>query len=309
MRALQQHSFRGPRDLRLVTDVPVPTPGPGEVLIRVTAAGVNLADVTQTYGRYGGGPQPPYLAGFEGAGEIVALGPGTTGFTVGDHVIGTGYGAFAEYQVLSDATPVPPGWDDEQALGLMLNWGTAVAALKPLGRLAAGETVLIPAAAGGVGQAAVRAAVHYGATVLATASPAKHDVVRALGAEIVDVRDQRDVDLVLESIGGDTFAASLAAARPFTGRVVVYGLASGEAAVTNHQLVFDHPVQVVGLHIGRLRTDAPDLFAAVVSELETLRAAGVLTPGTPTVHDLADGPEALQRLETRRTIGKLALKP
>ncbi|MED4755667.1 alcohol dehydrogenase catalytic domain-containing protein, partial [Brevibacillus choshinensis] len=79
MHALQQTSFKGPKDMRLITDVPVPTPGPGEVLIRVTAAGVNFADVMQTYGTYHGGPQAPYLAGFEAAGEIVALGEGVTG--------------------------------------------------------------------------------------------------------------------------------------------------------------------------------------------------------------------------------------
>jgi NADPH2:quinone reductase len=122
--------------------------------------------------------------------------------------------------------PVPAGWADEQALGLVTNWATALAALKPLGRIATGETVLIHAAAGGVGQAAVRMAKHYGATVIATASPDKHQVVRALGADhVIDYRsadvaadvlrltDGRGADLVLESVGGDTFRASLAAAK------------------------------------------------------------------------------------------------
>src|SRR5919109_1239082 len=180
MRALQQTSLTGPRAMRLI-DAPIPTPRPGEVLIRVTAAGVNFADAMQTRGTYVGGPQAPYIAGVEAAGEIVALGHRVNGLERGAHVIGTGYGAFAEYMVLPAAAvaPVPAGWTDEQALGLVLNWATALAALKPMGRIAAGETVLIHAAAGGVGQAAVRMARHYGATVIATASRDKHVAVQA----------------------------------------------------------------------------------------------------------------------------------
>ena len=324
MRALRQTSWQGPRDMRLVTGVPVPTPGPGEVLVRVTAAGLNFADVSRSHGTYHGGPTPPYVAGIEAAGEVVATGEAVTSLSVGDHVVGTGAGAFAEYMVLPEttATPVPAGWRDEEALGLILNWATALAALKPLGRLAAGETVLIHAAAGGLGQAAVSLARHYGATVIATASAGKHEVVRALGAD--HVLDYREVDvaaevrrrtggagadLVLESVGGATFGASLAAARRVSGRVVVYGLAGGEASVSNWDLVFTHQVQVIGLHIGVLRQHAPHTYAALLDELSALRAAGVLTPGRPVVYDLADGPKALAELAAGTTVGKLALRP
>jgi NADPH2:quinone reductase len=310
--------------MRLITDAPVPAPDPGEVLIRITAAGVNFADVMQTRGAYVGGPQAPYIAGFEAAGEIVALGPGVTGLEPGDHVIGTGYGAFAEHMVLPTAAvaPVPAGWTDEQALGLVLNWATALAALEPMGRLSAGETVLIHAAAGGVGQAAVRMARHRGATVLATASPDKHEAVRELGADhVIDYRrvdvaaevlrltDGAGADLVLESVGGDTFRASLAATRRITGRVVVYGVAGGEASISNRELNFTHPIHVIGLHIGILAQAAPRLFAELMDELAALIAAGAYPPGQPTVHDLADGPKVLAELEARATVGKLALRP
>ena len=107
----------------------------------------------------------------------------------GAHVIGVAVsgGAFAEYMVLAAAAtvPVPAGWADEEALGLLVNWPTALAALRPLGGVSAGQTVLIHAAAGGTGQAAVKIAKHFGATVIATASPGKHEVVRALGADHV----------------------------------------------------------------------------------------------------------------------------
>jgi hypothetical protein len=114
MRALQQTSLNGPQDLRLITDAPVPSPGPGEVLIRVTAAGVNFVDSSQARGTFAGGPQPPYLAGIEGAGEVTAVGEGVTDLEPGAHVIGVGVngGAFAEYMVLpaAGAVPVPAGW-------------------------------------------------------------------------------------------------------------------------------------------------------------------------------------------------------
>src|SRR3954462_8692081 len=123
MRALQQTSLQGPRDTRLITDAPVPKPGRGEVLIRVTAAGVNFADISRAYGTFLGGPQPPYLAGFEAAGEVVAIGEAVSSPRPGARVIGVGGGAFAEYMVLpaAAALPVPDGWSAEQALGLVVN--------------------------------------------------------------------------------------------------------------------------------------------------------------------------------------------
>jgi NADPH2:quinone reductase len=326
MRALQQTSLNGPQDLRLITGAPVPVPAPGEILVRVTAAGVNFGDISQAHGTFGGGPQPPYLAGFEAVGEITAVGEAVSGLEPGARVIGVGIGcgAFAEYTALPAAAvmPVPAGWADEQALGLVVNWPTALAALKPLGQIAAGQTVLIHAAAGGTGQAAVKMARHYGATVIATASPGKHDTVRALGAdhvldsrsadlaaEVLRLTGGTGADLVLESAGGGALGASLAAARRVTGRVVVYGMAGGEAAITNWELVYKHQIHLIGLNIGVLIQAAPQIFGELMGELYALIAAGVLTPGQPTAYELADGPKALTELETRATIGKLALLP
>jgi NADPH2:quinone reductase len=326
MRALQQTSWNGPRDLHLVTGVPVPGPGPGEVLIRVSAAGVNFVDVSQARGTFAGGPQPPYLAGIEGVGEVTAVGEGVRDVEPGGHVIGVTVsgGAFAEYMVLAAAAtvPVPAGWADEETLGLLVNWPTALAALRPLGGVSAGQTVLIHAAAGGTGQAAVKIAKHFGATVIATASPAKHEVVRALGAdhvidsrggdiaaEVLRLTGGAGADLVLESAGGATLGASLAAAKRVTGRVVVYGVAGGEAAITNWELVYKHQIHLIGLNIGTLIQATPQIFGEVMGELFGLLAAGVLGPGQPTVYELAEGPKALAELEARATVGKLALLP
>jgi NADPH2:quinone reductase len=324
MRALEQTSLQGPQDLRLITDAPTPSPGQGEVLIRVAAAGVNFADISKACGTFLGGPRPPYLAGFEAAGEVVSAGQGVTDPRPGTHVVGVGDGAFAEFMVLpaAAAMPVPAGWTPEQALGLVVNRPTALAALTPLGNLAAGETVLVHAAAGATGQAAVTMAKHYGATVIATASPGKHETVLALGADHVldsldgDLAEQvlrltggAGADLVLESAGGDTFTASLAAAKRVTGRVVVYGAAGGEATVSNWELVYRHQVHVIGFNIGVLIQAAPRIFGEIMGELSALVAEGVLTPGRPTAYDLADGPKALAELAARATVGKLALRP
>ncbi|NIK59910.1 NADPH:quinone oxidoreductase family protein [Kribbella shirazensis] len=324
MRALVQASLDGPEAMQVVGDAAVPVAGAGEVLVRVGVAGVNFADVMQTRGTYDGGPRPPYVAGFEAVGEVVALGDGVTDVAVGDHVIGTGYGAFAEFMVMAanGVVPVPVGWKDEEALGLVLNWATAQVSLRQLGRLAAGDTVLIQAAAGGVGQAAVRIAKYYGATVIGTASASKHDVVRRLGADhVIDYRDSdlvaevrrltggRGVDIVLESVGGDTFRHSVEVARRVTGKVVVIGVAGGESSISNWELNFTHPVHVIGQHLTSTIQHAPDLFAEVLEELGQLIKAGAYPPGSPTVYDLADGPKVLAELESRATVGKLALRP
>jgi NADPH:quinone reductase len=211
------------------------------------------------------------LAGIEGAGEVTAVGEGVTNLEPGAHVIGVGIGggAFAEYMVLpaAAAVSVPAGWADEQALGLVVSWPTALAALKPLGCIAAGQTVLIHAAAGGTGQAAVKMAKHYGATVIATASPGKHDVVWAQGADyVIDSRGAdlaakvlrltggAGADLVLESVGGATLDASLAATKRITGLVVVYGVVGGEAAITNIRWRSHRAILLV-------RPDPPGAFA------------------------------------------------
>jgi NADPH:quinone reductase len=326
MRALQQTSAHGPHDLRPITDAPVPEPGPGGVLLRVTAAGVNFVDVSQAHGTFAGGPCPPYVAGIEAAGEVVAVGDGVTDPEPGAHVVGVaiGGGAFAEYVALPAMTTVavPPGWTDRQALGLVVSRPTAVAALVPLGGISPGQTVLIHAAAGATGQDAVVVAKHHGATVIAVASAGKHDTVRALGAdhvldarspdlaaEIRRVTDGAGVDLVLDAVGGATLAVSLAVAKPVTGRVVVYGVAGGDASLSAWGLVYSHQVHVIGLNVGILARAAPQIFGEVMGEVFRLVALGVLPPARPTEYALADGPRALAELATRATVGRLALVP
>jgi NADPH2:quinone reductase len=182
--------------------------------------------------------------------------------------------------------------------------------------------VLIQAAAGATGQAAVVVAKHLGARVIAAASPSKHEAVRALGADhILDSRSDdlaaqvlkltrsSGADLVLESSGGATLKMSLAAARRVTGRVVVLGLPGGEAAISNWELVYQHQVHVIGFNLGALIEASPEIFGQVMGELSGLIASGVVTPTRTTAYDLADGAKALADLESRATLGKLAVLP
>jgi NADPH:quinone reductase len=324
MRALRQLSLDGPADMELV-EAPVPSPGPGEVLIRVAAAGVNVADLSRAHGTFGDdGPRPPFPAGFEAAGEVVAHGAAVTAPAIGARVVGVGEGAFAEYTVLpaAAAMPVPPGWTARQAPGLAVNWPTALAVVGPLGGVTAGQTVLVHAAAGATGRAAAVVARHRGARVIGAASRDKHAAVLARGADhVVDSRaddlaaevlaltDGAGVDVVLESAGGPTFAASLAVAKRVTGRVVVLGLPGGDAALTNRDLVYRHQVHVVGFNLGVLIRAAPQVFGEVMGELSALVDRGVIRPEEPTAYALADGRKALADLEARATTGKLVLVP
>jgi NADPH2:quinone reductase len=260
------------------------------------------------------------VAGFEAAGEVVGIGEGVEHPKVGAHVIGAGPGAFAEYMVLpaAAAMPLPQGWSAQQALGLVVNWPTALAALK-LGRLTADDTVLIHAAAGATGQAAVTLAKHRGARVIATASPSKHADVRAdhildsrdgdLAGAVLELTGGRGADLVIESAGGATFNASLAATKRVTGRMVVIGLAGGDATISNWDLVYKHQIQLIGFNLGTLIQVAPQIVGEVMGELGGLIAAGVVSATRATTYALADGPKALSDLESRATTGKLALLP
>lgn len=308
MRALQQRSLDGPRGLRL-TEVPTPRPGPGEVLIRVAAAGVNFVDVSRARGTFGDNPQPPFIAGFEAVGEVVAVGDGVE---LSGVVACAGPGAFAEYMIAPAraAMPIPPGWSAEGALGLVVNWPTALAALE-LGRLAAGETVLIEAAAGATGQAAIAIARRRGARVIAAASKP------VIADHVIDsrqpfqhlVRELGGADVVLHSSGGEMFEDSLACAKRVTGRVVVIGLAGGNASITNWDLVYKHQLQLIGFNLGAVIQHAPQLFGKAMGELVGLIQQGVVTPAQPKRYALGDGALALADLESRATTGKLALIP
>ncbi|MFF8601353.1 NADP-dependent oxidoreductase [Streptomyces sp. NPDC015232] len=228
MRAISQDRPGAP-DVLTVVRVPRPEPGRGEILVRVRAAGVNPADwKTRERGMFATGATPPFVLGFDVAGTVAAVGPGVTIFRPGDEVFGMPRfpypaGAYAEY-VAAPArhfAPRPHGLDAVRAGALPLAALTAWQALVDTARVRPGQRVLIHAAAGGVGHLAVQIAKARGAHVIATASAAKHALLRALGAdEPVDYQTQdvattvRDVDVVLDTVGGPNWTRSLRTLRP-----------------------------------------------------------------------------------------------
>ncbi|HJW10967.1 MAG TPA: zinc-binding dehydrogenase, partial [Albitalea sp.] len=317
MRAIEVSGYDGPDAMRMV-ERPVPRPLPGEVLIKVLAAGVNFADSMQARGTYVGGPVPPYAAGFEACGEIVGLGEGDIRWPIGAKVIAFGQGSFAEYMTSNAMTllALPEGWSPAQGAALGANWLTAYAAVKLVADVKPGQTVLIHAAAGGVGQAAVRLAKHFGARVFATASTyEKLKIAKQLGADelinyieqdfVSEVKKRTDghgVDVILESAGGEIFRRNFEAVVPY-GKIIVYGVSGGSASIDNVDLLFKHPVQLIGLNMAIQRQFMQQIFPM----LGELIASKVIAPSEPSRHPLKDAAKLVADIEARKTSGKHVL--
>jgi NADPH2:quinone reductase len=332
----------GDSDVLEVADRERPDPGPGEVRIAVEAAGVNFADVMQRRGHYHGGPEPTYVPGMEAAGTIDAVGEGVER-EVGERVVATtGRGGYADYAV-ADADSlfaVPESLSFEEAAGFPVQFLTAHSALHEWGGLEEGERVLVHAAAGGVGTAAVQLASAAGAEVFGTASTdEKLELAERLGCdhpinyeetdfrEVVEEKTDGEseeprssnasgegsdpragVDLVLDGVGGDTFSRSLDALSHF-GRVVAYGAASGEPGrVETTRLLFEN-VSVVGFHLGQALARDPQRVLTAVPELQEMLAGGDLEVVVGATFPLEDADEAHAAIENRETVGKVALRP
>ena len=231
MRAVVITNHGDPSVLR-VEQRPDPAPGPGQVRVDVHAAGLNFADVMARMGLYPDAPKPPVVVGYEVAGVVGAVGEGVGGVGEGDRVLaGTRFGGQAEQVVVAarDVVPLPESLSFAQGAAVPVNYTTAWAALVTYGNVQEGERVLIHAAAGGVGIAATQIAKRRGATVLGTASPGKHDAIRANGVDEAygyDLPASLDkVDVVLDAIGGASFKRSYDLLRP-GGRLVAFGASS-----------------------------------------------------------------------------------
>jgi NADPH:quinone reductase-like Zn-dependent oxidoreductase len=308
MKAVRQEEVGGPEVLRLV-EVERPEPGPTEVLVRVRAAGVNPTD-WKFRARGGWVGTPPFVLGWDVSGVVEALGPGAALLRPGDEVFGmlrypTGHGAYAEYVVAPARTFVrkPPSLDFVRAAAVPLAGLTAWQALVDTAGLEAGQRVLVHAAAGGVGHLAVQLAKARGAYVLGTASAAKHEFVRSLGAdEVIDYRAvdfaeaAGEVDVVLDTIGGEYGLRSLATLR--IGGVLV-------------SLVLSQPGEGLAEAAAErgVRTESilvePDHTA--LSALADLLAEGRLKVHVEQTFPLADAAKAHELGETGRVTGKLVL--
>jgi NADPH:quinone reductase-like Zn-dependent oxidoreductase len=232
----------GGYDVLRVEERPDPPVGPGEVRIAVRAAGINFADTMARVGLYPDAPKPPCVLGYEVAGEIESVGEGVSEFQVGDRVVGgTRFGGQAELVTIPEAQAfaLPDGLSFEQGAAIPVNYGTAYAALILMGSLREGDRVLIHAAAGGVGISATQIARNAGAEIFGTASPSKHEAIRAQGvAHPLDYRSQdfeaetkritggEGVDLVIDALGPTSFRKDYRLLRS-GGRLVMYGLSEG----------------------------------------------------------------------------------
>jgi NADPH:quinone reductase len=311
--------------MRLVTG-PVPTPGPGEVLVRVLAAGVNRPDLQQRMGRYPPPPDANPVLGLEVAGEVVAVGDAGTRWQLGDHVTAlTNGGGYAEYCTVpaAQALPWPHGYDAVRAAGLAENYFTVWANLFMLGRLVASEAVLIHGGTSGIGTTAIQLAKAYGATVYATAgSDEKVAACRRLGAdgafnhrsqdfltEIEAATGGRGVDLVLDMVGAPYFRRNLRCLAP-DGRLVLIAFLGG-AKLEAFDLV---PIMIKRLTVtgSTMRPRSPAQKAAIAQALSAqvwpLLDAGRCAPLIHRVFPLAEAGAAHALMESSAHIGKIVLK-
>ncbi|MFD3595224.1 type I polyketide synthase [Nocardia sp. NPDC058640] len=302
-------------DNMILTPQPEVEPlGPGQVRIAVRAAGVNFRDVLIVLGMY---PIPDTAIGGEGAGVIVDIAPDVTDFTVGDRVMGIFTGVSAT--VVADQRTVieiPAGWSFEDAAAAPIVFATAYYSLVDLAQVRAGESLLIHAATGGVGMAAVQLARHLGLDLYVTASPGKWDVLRANGfaderignTRTTDFKDKflevtagRGVDVVLDSLAGDKVDASLDLL-PRGGRFIEMGLTDLRDA---DEIAQTHPGVRYQNFI--LMEAGPDRLHEILTELRTLFESGVLQPLPVTRWDVRRAPEAFRQLSQARHVGKYVL--
>lgn len=322
MRAIEASAY-GDSEVLELTERDRPEPGPGEVRIEVEAAGVNFADIMQRRGHYHGGPEPPFVPGLEVAGVVDAVGDGVDR-EVGERVVSmVDNGGYAEYAVADAASllPIPDGLSVEEAAGFPVQFLTARNCLHEWGGLEEGESVLVHAAAGGVGTAAVQLAREAGAEVFGTASSAaKLDRAAELGCDhpinyettdfvtIIEEHTDHGVDLVLDGVGGETSARSLDALAPF-GRMVVYGAASGTPGELPTDDILFRNHRIVGYHLGRVLRHRPMEVLGAVPELAELLATGALEVQLDRVFELTDAADAHEYIERRQSIGKVVLAP
>jgi NADPH2:quinone reductase len=285
-----------PRVVMSLNEVPAPQPVAGQLLVRVLGAAANFPDVLMCRGLYQVKPPLPFTPGVELCGEVVALGPGDTDFATGDRVIGSSVlpaGGFGEFALMdaSRTFSAPDVLDDAEAASFYIGYQTGWFGLHRRAHLQPGETLLVHAAAGGVGSGAVQLGKTIGARVIGVVrGPEKAEVARRLGADVTvdrhsedfvevvkDVTQGRGADVVYEPVAGDAYQRSTNCIA-FEGRILVVGFAGGEiqSAALNHALVKNY--SIVGLHWGLYAKKNPALMRLCHEELSKLAADGRSSP-------------------------------
>ena len=314
MKAIQITEFGGPEVMHLV-DLPDPIAGPDQVLINVSAIGLNFADTVQIRNQYVTQQKLPLIPGL----EVVGTTP------EGKRVLASiSEGAYAQKVVAhkSAAIEIPEGVSDEAALAMLVQGTTAWHILKTFGHLVPGESVVVHAGAGGVGSVAIQLAKMWGARVIAvTSSDEKSALAKSLGADVtidaksanltkamLDANNGKPVDLALEMVGGKTFDASLEVLAPF-GRVIVYGMASGEMATpVNSISLLGSNKTITGFWLGHC-FGKKELLDDVIAQLFILIQNGKLKPIIGATFPLSKAGEAHKAIVGRGTTGKITLNP
>jgi NADPH2:quinone reductase len=324
MRAVVCKAF-GPPETLVVEDLPSPSPGPGEAVISVKAAGVNFPDLLIIQNRYQFKPALPFSPGSEVAGVVKAVGAGVTQWKPGDAVTAfTIYGGFAE-EVRIDAArllPLPEGMSFAIGAAFGLAYATSDHALRDRGELRAGERLLVLGAAGGVGIAAIEIGKALGAHVIACASSEeKLEICRQHGADSTinyateDLRERvtaltggRGIDVVYDPVGG-RYTESALRSLAWRGRLLVVGFASGEIPKMPLNLPLLKGCSIVGVFWGEFSRREPDRYAEAMRGLGRLFAGGALNPHISATLPLERAPEALRLMADRGVTGKLVLIP
>jgi len=321
----------GPEVLQWVED-DVPAPGPGQVSVKILAAGVAYADILMRHGLYPGVPKFPFSPGYDIVGDIDALGQGVTNLRVGQRVAAlTMIGGYSRFTNVPAAhlVPVPDGLDPAEAVSLILNYVTAYQMLHRVAQLRSGQRLLVHSAAGGVGTATLQLGKIAGLDMFGTASKPKHPLLTDLGAVPIDYRTDNFVDrirqlapegldCVLDPIGGTNWWKSYRCLRR-GGSLVCFG---AQAAVTEGKSAAVRGFVMLGLmkllpdgkkaswyNVKLLRDKRPDWFREDLSRLFELLAARQIRPVIATRLPLRDAPRANEMLENAKVSGKLVLLP
>jgi NADPH2:quinone reductase len=313
MKAMQITAFGGPESMHLI-DLAEPVPGPGQELIEVTSIGINYADTHQTENSYLSPQKLPLVPGIE-----------VVGIANGRRVLApVESGGYAQKAIAHSAAmiEIPVGVSDEQALCMLVQGSTAWHILKTVGHLQKGESVVIHAAAGGVGTIAIQLAKMWGAKVIAVASSeSKRALAKSLGADFVIDADQdklkdaileanggKPVNLVLEMVGGKTFDVSLEVLAPF-GRLITFGMASRTAPTPIHPgVLMGGSKTITGFWLAHC-FGKKELLNDVITELFSLVIEGKLKPVIGATFGLSQATAAHQAMLARETTGKITLNP
>jgi len=324
MRVAQFNEFGGPQALR-IEEVPEPSPGPGEILIKATAVGLNFFDTLMLRDKYQVSPPLPFSPGAEIAGPIEALGEGVTGFEVGQRVVAFIGGNGCRERLVTkakNAIPIPDGVSDEVAAGIVITYGTALHALKDRANLQPEESVAVLGAAGGAGVAAVEIAKLMGARVIAVASSEEklafakaHGADEGVNYSDVDLKKKlkeltlpKGVDVLYDCVGGSAAEPSLRA-MAWEGRYLVLGFASGEIPRIPLNLVLLKGCQIVGVFWTAFVDREPEQHCANTAQLLDWCKEGKIDPHIHEVFPLEQTAKALSLIEGRKVTGKVIVNP